>query len=213
MFLAAALSLAQLISSCAVGVNPRTMTALVHVESGGDSLALHDNTWRTSYKPPNSATAVAWARELMGFGHSVDLGLSQINSANLPSLGLSVEDVFDPCTNLQAGATILSADYREAVARFGPGQIALRHALGAYNTGSLYAGQGYVNQILVAAGLPPEYDTSVASDSGTGSGTSSDSTSAKTKPKKPDAAAATPKPMYTTERTAGSPVTVIVGTP
>jgi type IV secretion system protein VirB1 len=210
MFLAAALSLAQLISSCATSVNPRTMTALVHVESGGDPLALHDNTWRTSYKAPNSTTAVAWARELMNMGHSVDLGLSQINSANLPSLGLTVNDVFDPCTNLQAGATILSADYREAAARFGAGQVALRHALGAYNTGSLYAGQGYINQILVAAGLPPEYDTAVVPESG--SGTAADPAPASKAKKRPDAPAA-PKPMYTTEHTAGSPVDVIVGTP
>jgi len=199
-----------LISSCAAGVNPRTMTALVHVESGGDSLAIHDNTWQTSYAAPNAATAVAWANELVGMGHSVDLGLSQINSYNLPSLGLSVTNVFDPCTNLQAGASILSADYRAAIAHFGPGQIALRHALGAYNTGSLYAGQGYINQILVAAGLPPEYDASVAPDPPSGGGTGTETTA---KPKKKPAAAATPKPMFVLQHTAGSPVDVIVGTP
>jgi type IV secretion system protein VirB1 len=210
MFLAAALSLAQLIASCAVGINPRTMTALVHVESGGDSLALHDNTWRTSYAAPDANTAVAWANELLSMGHSVDLGLSQINSGNLPSLGLSVSDVFDPCKNLQAGATILSADYRAASARFGAGQIALRHALGAYNTGSLYAGQGYVNQILVAAGLPPEYDTSAAPDPPSGGGALAESSA---KPKKKPLEAATPKPMYTLQHSAGSPVDVIVGTP
>jgi type IV secretion system protein VirB1 len=212
MFLAA-ISLAHLIATCAAGVNPRTMTALVRVESGGDSLVMHDNTWRTSYSAPDTATAVTWAGQLLALGHSVDLGLSQINSGNLPSLGLTVNTVFDPCTNLQAGATILSADYRAAMARFGPGQIALRHALGAYNTGSLYAGQGYINQILVAAGLPPEYDTSVASDPppgvGTGGGTGAE---AAAKPKK-KRATATPAPMYTLQRTAGSPVDVIVGTP
>jgi type IV secretion system protein VirB1 len=209
MFLAAAFSLAQLIASCAVGINPRTMTALVRVESGGDSLALHDNTWRSSYAPPDAATAVAWANQLMSMGHSVDLGLSQINSGNLPSLGLSVSSVFDPCTNLQAGATILSADYRAATARFGPGQVALRHALGAYNTGSLYAGQGYINQILVAAGLPPEYDAPAAPDPAPGG-------SARTrasKPRKKPAAAGTPKPMFTLQHTTGSTVDVIVGTP
>jgi type IV secretion system protein VirB1 len=210
MFLAAALSLAQLISSCAAGVNPRTMTALVHVESGGDSLAIHDNTWQTSYAAPNAATAVAWANELVGMGHSVDLGLSQVNSYNLPSLGLSVSNIFDPCTNLEAGATILSEDYRAAVEHFGPGQIALRHALGAYNTGSLYAGQGYINQILVAAGLPPEYDTSAAPDAPAAGGTGAATT---VKPKKKPAAAATPKPMFVVQHTAGSPVDVIVGTP
>jgi type IV secretion system protein VirB1 len=206
MFLAVALSLAQLIASCASSVNPRTMSALVHVESGGNPLAIHDNTWRTSYSPQNATEAVAWADDLMALGHSVDLGLSQINSANLPSLGLNSKTIFDPCTNLNAGATILSADYREASARFGGGQLALRRALGAYNTGSMYAGQGYVNQILVAAGLPPEYD-SVAATSG------DPSVKSPPKPKKAPVAAATPKPMYTTERAPGSSVDIIDGTP
>jgi type IV secretion system protein VirB1 len=206
MFLAAAaFSLAQYIASCATSVDPRTMTALVQVESGGDPLEIHDNTWRVSYKPPNNVVAKAWADDLMLLGHSVDLGLSQINSANLNSLGLTTGSIFDPCTNLTAGATILSADYRQASARFGPGQKALRHALGAYNTGSLYAGQGYINQILMAAGLPAEYDTAAAPRIPL--------TKAATKPKKAPAAAATPKPMYTTEHVPGSSVDVINGTP
>ena len=71
-------------------------------------------------------------------------------------LGLTVRAAFDPCTNLQAGATILGADYRNAAQHFGTGQYALRRAIGAYNSGSLYAGQDYVNEILAAAGLAPE---------------------------------------------------------
>lgn len=178
------------------------MTALVRVESGGHSLAIHDNTWQTSYAPRNSTEAVSWAGGLLALGHSVDLGLSQINSANLPALGLTVRQIFDPCTNLQAGARILSADYREAAARFGPGQIALRRALGAYNTGSLYAGQSYINQILAAAGLPPEYETPDPADP-----------PRPPKSRKTPAAPATPKPFYTTQHTPGSPVEVLVGTP
>jgi type IV secretion system protein VirB1 len=159
----ATIVLAQLLRDCAPNVDPRTMAAVVHVESGGNRLALHDNTSGRSYAPGDSATAAAWATELIGMGHNVDLGLSQINSDNLPKLGLRVSDAFDACTNLKAGATILGGDYASAVAHFGPGQIALRRALGAYNTGSLFAGQGYINQILVAAGLAPEYGDASAS--------------------------------------------------
>ncbi len=133
------------------------MSAVVRVESGGDQLALHDNTSRRSFAPDGPEEAAAWANQLIALGHSVDVGLSQINSANLPGLRLSVEAAFEPCTNLRAGATILGGDYAAASQRFGPGQRALRHALCAYNTGSFFAGQGYVNAILAAAGLSPEY--------------------------------------------------------
>ncbi|MBD5633349.1 MAG: lytic transglycosylase domain-containing protein [Candidatus Eremiobacteraeota bacterium] len=153
----ATLVLAQLLRDCASHVDRRTMAAVVRVESGGNTLALHDNTSSRSFAPAGIAEGAAWASELVAMGHSVDIGLSQINSANLPKLGLSVADAFVPCTNLRAGAAILGGDYVAAAQRFGPGQVALRHALGAYNTGSLFAGQGYINRILVAAGLSAEY--------------------------------------------------------
>jgi type IV secretion system protein VirB1 len=126
--------LAHLIAGCAPRVGRRTMSSIVAVESGGDPLAIHDNTSN-------------------GRGHSVDLGLAQINSANLPSLGLSVRAMFDPCTNVRAGATILSAAYRQAQAHFGPGQFALRRAIGAYNTGSLTHGDHYIAAVVAAAGV------------------------------------------------------------
>jgi len=132
------------------------MAAVVAVESGGDALALHDNTLGRSFRARDRAQAATWAGILIGMGHSVDLGLSQIDSSSLGWVGLSVADAFDPCRNLRAGSTILGWDYASASARFGPGQTALRAALGAYNTGSLYEGAAYVDRILAAAGLPPE---------------------------------------------------------
>src|SRR5262249_7163983 len=57
-----------------------------------------------------------------------------------------VEQALDPCTNIRAGATILTADYVEASQRFTPGQPALQAALSAYNTGTFWRGfeNGYV---------------------------------------------------------------------
>jgi type IV secretion system protein VirB1 len=122
----------------------------------------------------------------------------------LPKLGLSVGQAFDPCANLRAGATILGEDYAAAASHFGAGQFALRRALGAYNSGSLYAGQGYVNEILAAAGLAPEVDYAPPP-----------AAVAKAPPAKTrhHTAPATPEPSYTIEHTAGSPVTVYVGSP
>jgi type IV secretion system protein VirB1 len=153
MIAAAAFTLAQLLHICAPDVGERTMTAIVTVESGGNPLAIHDNTLRRSFSPHDTRQAVAWANQLLALHHSVDLGLSQINNANLPRLGLSVTEAFDACSNLSGGSLILAADYRAAAQRFGPGQYALRSAIGAYNTGSLFAGFAYVDRILAAAGL------------------------------------------------------------
>ena len=154
----AALTFAQLLHRCAPNIGPRTMTAIVRVESDGQALAIHDNTLRRTFVPHDANQGVAWATQLLALHHSVDLGLAQINSANLPRLGISIREAFDPCANLRGGATILSADYASATGQFGAGQYALRRAIGAYNTGSLYAGSAYIAQILEAAGLGADED-------------------------------------------------------
>jgi len=129
------------------------MTAIVHVESGGNRLAVRDNTLNRAFYPKTTESAVRMAKYLLAKHHNLDLGISQLNSANLPMLGMSVGETFNPCDNLRGGATILAGDYRRAVAQFGPGQYALRRAIGAYNTGSLFAGNTYISMILDAAGI------------------------------------------------------------
>jgi type IV secretion system protein VirB1 len=152
--LAVVVTLVSLLQQCAPNAGARTMTAIVRVESGGNTLAIHDNTTGASYEPRTVDAAAAAAQRLVRAGHSVDLGLGQVNSANLAGLHLSVRDAFDPCLNLHAGATILAGDYARAAGEFGSGQHALRRAIGAYNTGSVFSGDGYIDKILLAAGLP-----------------------------------------------------------
>src|SRR5690606_28739596 len=88
----------------------------------------------------------ALARQYIAAGYTVDMGLMQVNSANLPKLGYSVEDMFDTCKNLRAGSTVLTNFYTLARARYPDEQSALRAALSAYNTGSFTRGfsNGYV---------------------------------------------------------------------
>jgi type IV secretion system protein VirB1 len=147
----AALALAQLLNQCAPAVGPRTMSSIIAVESSGNPLAIHDNDDGRSYQPASRAAAVALASGLIARGHSVDLGLAQINSANVERLGLTVSDAFDACTNVRTGAEILAADYARATARYGPGQLALRRAIGAYNTGQLTEGDGCISAVVGAA--------------------------------------------------------------
>ena len=149
----AVLTLAASLVPCAAGVAPRTMAAVVSVESGGWPLTIHDNTANRSYTFQDRSTTVSTANALLAAGHNVDLGLAQINSSNLAGLGLTTNQVFDSCTNLRAGATILRRAYASAARRFGPGQAALRFALSAYNSGSLFAAPQYARRVVAAAGF------------------------------------------------------------
>jgi type IV secretion system protein VirB1 len=157
-----ALALAALMAHCAPTVAPSTMTAIVRVESGGNPLAIGDNTARRSYYPHDRAAAERLARRLLDAGHLFDLGIAQIDSMNFAGFGVTVHTIFDPCINLSIGARILSGDYAIATRRYGTNQIALRRAIGMYNTGRLDAGARYVNSVLAAAGIQEEYADSRA---------------------------------------------------
>ena len=145
MIMLAMLTLTASLASCAAGVSPRTIAAVVSVESNGWPLTIHDNTIDRSYTFTDRMTADTTARALLAAGHNVDLGLAQINSSNLARLGLTPLDVLDPCTNLRAGAAILHSAYT--------GQGALRHALSAYNSGSMFGAPQYVRRVVAAAGF------------------------------------------------------------
>lgn len=116
------------------------------MESKGNPLALNVNGTTLSRQPRDAADAAALARQYIAAGYTVDMGLMQVNSANLPKLGYSVEDMFDTCKNLRAGSTVLTNFYTLARARYPDEQSALRAALSAYNTGSFTRGfsNGYV---------------------------------------------------------------------
>lgn len=92
--------------------------------------------------------AVVVAYTAIAAGHTVDLGYMQVNSSNLPSLGYTVEDMFDACKNLAAGARILSTFYNSALSKYPNEQTALRAALSAYNTGDFNKGlsNGYLSR-------------------------------------------------------------------
>jgi type IV secretion system protein VirB1 len=153
-----ALALAALVAHCAPTVAPSTMMAIIQVESSANALAIGDNTAGRSYYPRDRAAAETLARGLLAAGHSLDLGIAQVDSMNLAGFGVNVHTIFDPCTNLNVGSRILAGDYAFARRRYGRGQVALRHAIGMYNTGRLDAGTSYVRRVLAAAGIREAYD-------------------------------------------------------
>jgi type IV secretion system protein VirB1 len=136
-----------IIAQCAINTHPETVKAIIRVESNGNPLAIGVNHGGgRAQRPRTPAEAAQIASELMASGKNIDMGLMQINSANMRRLGLTTEVIFDPCTNIRVGTQILSTNYAQAVQLHGEGEVALRAALSAYNTGSMVRGlrNGYV---------------------------------------------------------------------
>lgn len=136
----------ELLTICAPAVDPVTMAAVVKQESAGQPWMLANNTTKKSMSFASKPAAVAAAMAAIARGDSVDMGLVQINSNNLPALGLSVEQVFDPCTNLAAGASILMTGYQRTGSLSG--------ALSMYNTGrsDSILGAAYAQKVFAQAG-------------------------------------------------------------
>lgn len=135
---------------CAPHVAPQTIEAIARAESAANPFAIGVNGQRLLKQPRSAEQAKAWADWLLERGYNIDLGLMQINSSNLRRLGLTTANVFDPCTNVTAGAKVLTDNYRQAKAELGHGQPALLAALRAYNTGSrkpTATGQGYALRV------------------------------------------------------------------
>lgn len=136
---------------CAPMIAPATTQQIIQVESNGDPLAIGVNGGRLERRPRDAADAAVLAKKYIANGYSVDLGLMQVNSRNLARLGYRVEEMFEPCKNIAAGARVLSAFYAVAKPKFGTEQAALRAALSAYNSGNF--SKGFTNGYLARYGV------------------------------------------------------------
>lgn len=144
-------ALAAALRACAPAAAPDTMAAIVAVESGGWPYAVNDNTAHRRYRPRTRDQALRIARAAIRAGDSVDVGIAQVNSGNFAAFHVNVDRMLEPCANLRVGSLILANAYRVAAARFPQRPEALWHAIMAYNTGSLFAGERYVRAVVAAA--------------------------------------------------------------
>jgi type IV secretion system protein VirB1 len=145
-------NLHDVIRRCAPTVAPATVLAIMRTESGFRPFALNVNgNHRLQRAPRSEAEAISWSTWLIAQGYSVDMGLMQINSRNLTRLKSTPAEIFDPCQNIRAGATILIEQYGRAAAKHGSGNTALLAAISAYNTGNFRDGfrNGYVSKVIV----------------------------------------------------------------
>jgi type IV secretion system protein VirB1 len=134
-----------LVSACAAKVAPTTMEAIVRVESGGDPYVI--NVVGVGPTRAKSAKeAIARTKAAVAEGRNVAMGLMQVTTQTAQKLGYTITQMFDACTNLQAGARVITDRYVAASATRGQGQPALQAALSAYNTGNFHSGffNGYV---------------------------------------------------------------------
>lgn len=145
-----------LTARCASSIPEWVLSAVARTESNFHPWRLHDNTARVSEDPPSREAAETEAAAWISAGHSVDLGLMQINSGNLPALGMNVSEALDPCKSLAAGAAVLRAAYGGGPVETGQ-QTALLMALSIYNTGSPLKGimNGYARTVMRNASVVP----------------------------------------------------------
>lgn len=150
------IDLPTLIQQCAPGVAAPTMHAIVSQESAAKPHAIGFRVWGptgarlTLTSPPKTvAEAKSWARWLLDNGYRFDAGVTQVHSIHFARFGLTAESVFDACSNIRAGATILQECYARAYATDPHEQRALRRALSCYQSGNFVTGfkTGYVQQV------------------------------------------------------------------
>lgn len=149
----------KIIRDCAPQVAESTMSAITRHESRWRpyTIAINKASVSLSRQPDNQEEAVGAAKLLLQRGYNFDMGFAQINSANLknPALkarGISLENIFDTCTNVRAAEAILVDCYVRARGYYRNEQTALNAALSCYNTGNFSKGitNGYVRKVYAA---------------------------------------------------------------
>jgi type IV secretion system protein VirB1 len=140
-----------LAQQCAAEVATEAVVPLVVTESGGNDLSINVNRG-PRVRAGSVAEGAALVRRYMAQGYTVDVGLAQINSGNFARLGVTVEQAFDPCTNLRLASSLLQEGYGLA-SRHYTGLDAISATYSLYNTGTLTRGfrNGYVGRVWSAA--------------------------------------------------------------
>ncbi len=100
------------------GVPIELLLAITKVESDFQYYCINENghgasIWSKCYGDFGSAYMVA--KHMYDRGDNIDVGLMQINSANIKDHGWSLASVLDPCTNVFYGAYLL----RKNIDRYG----------------------------------------------------------------------------------------------
>ena len=137
------------IQQCTPMVNHELMMSVVSVESSHNPYAIGVVNARLQRQPRNIAEAKATVQFLENAGYNYSVGLAQVNRSNFSRYKLNFDNVFDVCTNLNAGGQILSECQNRASAQ-GYRENATHKALSCYYSGQLNSAVGtqYANKVL-----------------------------------------------------------------
>jgi type IV secretion system protein VirB1 len=138
---------------CAPALDPAMLVGIARQESALDPLTLRDDSTGEVLR---GAGVAAGAQRRIAAGHSVDLGLWQINSRNLPLLGLSVAEAFEPCPAAAAAARLI-----ELYSRYNTGSAkrGIANGYAAAVMASIRAVKGAAPAAPAAAAAPATGDT------------------------------------------------------
>ena len=129
-----------------LAVSAEVMQHVVQVESGANPFAIGVVGGQLVRQPANFDEAVATVKMLDAQGYDYSLGVAQVNRRNLQRYGLDTyAKAFDPCGNLQAGATILAECYGRSGQDWGK-------AFSCYYSGNFTTGyrHGYVQNVFAS---------------------------------------------------------------
>ncbi len=121
---------------CAAGVHHNTMQAIVRTESSFNPYAIGVVKGALKQQPRSLSEAVPAVKMLRAQGRNFSMGLAQVNMKNMGWLGLTDESIFDPCTNLAAGAKVLEGCFAGAKKTGGTPQEQLQKAFSCYYSGN-----------------------------------------------------------------------------
>lgn len=133
-------TLAALFLQCAPQVAPETLNAIVSVESARKPYVVANVTDKTSHYFDEKDKAVSFLNYLDQNNKKYSAGIMQIYSANFKALNLNNYNVFDPCTNIRAGAVILKQCWDKAKSDNSDEQKALRDMASCYYSGNFTRG-------------------------------------------------------------------------
>ena len=130
-------------------VDQHLMMRVISVESGHNPYAIGVVNARLQRQPKNIAEAKATTQFLENAGYNYSVGLTQVNRINFSRFKLNFDNVFDVCTNLNAGGQILRECLNRASAQ-GYQADATHKALSCYYSGQLNSAVGtkYANKVL-----------------------------------------------------------------
>ena len=154
-----------LAQECAPTVSTVLMQSLVRKESAYKPFAIGMDSKQGVVKQPESLEeAIATVKQLKKEGRTFSVGLAQIHISNVEKYNLSIEQAFDPCTNLHTGELILNTFYQQSINYGYKDTSALWAMLRGYNSGNINGAVSnqYAHDILSYANLLGDSQVNVA---------------------------------------------------